>query len=307
MRFCRNLVGVSFSALLLLVLVGLSDARAGEQDLSIDHDGLKLRARLVTAEDAILADGVVLITHGTLAHNRMEIIDTIQTALAERGHNSLAITLSFGLDDRGGMYDCEVPHTHKHTDAIDEIGLWLDWLKGQGAENVFLMGHSRGGNQTAWFAAEHPDPIVKGVVLIAPATWNEQEAASSYEDRYGVALSNLLEKAKSMVDTGQGSTMMTDIGFLYCSGAAVSAETFMSYYQPDPRMHTPNLIPEIKAPVLVIVGSEDEVVTGLEEAMAPLVEAGEAQMTVVDGADHFFLDFYAEDAADAVDEFIMSQ
>ncbi len=48
-------------------------------------------------------------------------------------------------------------------------------------------------------------------------------------------------------------------------------------------------------------------VTGLDEAMVPLVEAGEAQMTVVDAADHFFLDFYAEDAADAADEFIMSQ
>ncbi len=101
--------------------------------------------------------------------------------------------------------------------------------------------------------------------------------------------------------------MMTDIGFLYCQGASVSAETFMSYYRPDPRVHTPNLIPKIESPVLVIVGSEDEVVTGLEEAVAPLVESGAAQMTVVDGADHFFLDFYAEDAADAVDEFIMSQ
>ena len=110
-----------------------------------------------------------------------------------------------------------------------------------------------------------------------------------------------------MVDVGQGSTMMTDIGFLYYQGASVSAETFMSYYQPDPRMDTPNLIPKIESPVLVIVGSEDEVVTGLEEAVAPLVESGAAQMTVVDGADHFFLDFYAEDAADAVDEFIMSQ
>ncbi len=306
-RFCKSLLFYLFFAIVTLNLATLSRARADEQDVSIDHNGLKLGAHLVTAEDASLADGVVLFTHGSLAHNRMEIIETMQMALAERGHNSLAITLSLGLDDRSGMYDCEAPHNHKRTDAIDEIGLWLDWLKGQGAQDVFLMGHSSGGNQTAWFAAEHPDPIVNGVILIAPGTWNEEDSASSYEERYGVPLSDLLEKAKNMVDAGQGSSMMTDIGFLHCQGASVSAETFMSYYQPDPRMHTPNLIPKIESPVLVIVGSEDEVVTGLEEAVAPLVESGAAQMTVVDGADHFFLDFYAEDAADAVDEFIMSQ
>ena len=139
-RFCKSFLFYLFFAIATLNLATLSRARADEQVISIDHNGLKLGAHLGTAEDTNLADGVVLITHGTLAHNRMEIIETMQMALAERGHNSLAITLSLGVDERSGMYDCEVPHTHKHTDAIDEIGLWLDWLKTQGAEKVDLDG-----------------------------------------------------------------------------------------------------------------------------------------------------------------------
>lgn len=291
-------------AVVAMGFVMAPDAHATDEAVSLQHEGLALNGRLVVADGNALTDGVVLITHGTLAHNGMEIIQAMQTALSERGHNSLAITLSLGLDNRTGMYDCKVSHTHKHTDALDEIGLWLDWLKGQGVENVTLMGHSRGGNQTAWFAAERPDPVVKKVALIAPQTWDEQGQAGSYEKGYGVPLAQRLEQAQKMVSTGKGQEMMNDIGFIYCPGANASAEAFVSYYQPDPRMHTPNLIPEIKVPVLVVAATEDQVVKGLPEAMAPLVEAGQAQMKIVDGADHYFLDFFIEDAADAVDAFI---
>jgi dienelactone hydrolase len=107
-----------------------------------------------------------------------------------------------------------------------------------------------------------------------------------------------------MVNAGQGQDMINDIGFIYCPGATASAEAFVSYYTPDPRMHTPNLIPKIKVPVLVVAATEDQVVKGLPEAMAPLVEAGAAQMKIVNGADHYFLDFFIEDVSDAVHEFI---
>ena len=63
------------------------------------------------------------------------------------------------------MYDCATPHRHRHTDAMAEIGAWLDWLKAQGAEQVALLGHSRGGNQTARFAAATADPVVTNVIV----------------------------------------------------------------------------------------------------------------------------------------------
>ena len=55
------------------------------------------------------------------------------------------------------MYDCATPHTHRHADAVEEIGAWLGWLQSQGVAKVALLGHSRGGNQTARFAAAHAD------------------------------------------------------------------------------------------------------------------------------------------------------
>jgi len=266
--------------------------------------GLTLGANLQLADGKTVADGVVLLTHGTLAHNKLEVIVNLQKLLAERAISSLAPTLSLGLDRRTGMYPCAVPATHKHSGAMDEIGLWLGWLKDQGATDVVLAGHSRGGNQTAWFAARTADPVVSKVVLIAPSTWSEQRAAEGFEKTHKQPLGPVLTRAQALVDAGKGDQFMKGVGVLYCPGADVTAASFVSYYQPDARRNTPTLLPLIDKPVLVIGGTEDTVVPDLIEQVEPLVDGEKIQLVVIDGADHFFLDFYVEDAADAIAEFI---
>jgi pimeloyl-ACP methyl ester carboxylesterase len=245
-------------------------------------------------------DGVVLITHGTLAHNQMETIVTLRDALAERGIASLAINLSFGISDRTGFYDCAAGvNEHKHEDALDEIGAWLDWLKGQGVGRVALMGHSRGGNQTAWYAAERADQTVKAVVLLAPATSDHDTAAESYKRRYGRDLPELLERAHGM----SPDEVLEDVPFLQCESANVSAGSFLSYYGKESRRDTPSLLPKIEQPVLVIAGSADRVVTGLTERVVPM-QSEDLKFVEVVGAGHFFLELFMEDVADAVDAFL---
>ena len=285
------------------VLLASGRADAGEEAVTAQNAGQTLNGRLTLAEGKGLGDGVVLITHGTLAHNGVEAIRGAQAALQERGVNSLAITLSLGLDKRTGLYDCAVPHRHKHEDALDEIGVWLGWLKGRGAKNIVLMGHSRGGNQTARFTAERPNGLVTRVVLLAPQVWDAEARLTSYERAYGTPLQPLLDRAQALVAAGKGGEMLKNTGFIYCPGAEVSAAAFVSYYQNDARMHTPALIPKIAVPILVIAASEDQVVKGLPEAVASLVDGEKVAFILVDGADHNFLDFYIEDVADAIVEF----
>ncbi|MGI9383086.1 MAG: hypothetical protein ACR2PO_08015, partial [Methyloligellaceae bacterium] len=118
------------------------------EEVSIEHKGLALLGSLEVADGASLAqDGAVLLVHGTLAHHRMEIMATLQALLKERGLNSLAITLSLGLDRRQGMYDCGLTHRHRHSGAQAEIAAWVAWLQARGAGAITLLGHSRGGNQ----------------------------------------------------------------------------------------------------------------------------------------------------------------
>lgn len=286
------------AALLLLLSPNLH-----AEEVTLSHNGLSLRANLEQAGDNWTDGPVVLMTHGTLAHNRMEIMATLQALMKERGISSLALTLSLGLSDRQGMYDCAVPHTHKHTDALNEIGLWLDWLKGKGVKHVVLLGHSRGGNQTAWFAAEKDQAAISCLVLVAPSVWSEKKAQTEYQKSYGKPLAPVLAKAEKLVRQGKGTAIMEQVDFIYCPQTRVTAEAVVSYYRPDTRMDTPTLLTQIDKPVLVIIGSEDTVVEGLKQEMAK-VGKDNVNYEVIDGADHYFRDLYAEELVDVAEGFI---
>jgi len=254
---------IALAAILaVLSIFAAGPGAAGERAVTASYNGLTLNGRLVTADGKSPRDGVVLFTHGTLAHNGMELVRAVQAGLRERGVNSLAITLGLGLDRRAGMYGCEATHRHKHEGSLDEIGVWLDWLKAEGARDVTLMGHSRGGNQTAWFAAERPDEIVKRVVLLAPSMWSRVLRDARYEQTHKTPLAPVLAKAATLVAEGKGGALLKNTGFIFCLDAEVSAETFVSYYKNEPRRHTPALLPKIGVPVLVIAGSNDQVVKG---------------------------------------------
>lgn len=255
---------------------------------------------MTVPDGGALANGVVLITHGTLAHNGMETIVILREALEERGIATLAINLGLGVDNRTGFYDCAAGvNRHRHDDALDEIGAWMGWLKGRGVDRIALMGHSRGGNQTAWFAAERDDPAVRAVLLLAPATSGHDTAAASYKRRFGKDLSSILKKAEGMAP----DALLKGVPFLQCENTTVTAAGFVSYYANEPKRNTPWLLPKIAKPTLVVAGSEDQIVTGLKELVEPLTGEN-LRFLEVDGADHFFLDLFMEDVADAVDELL---
>lgn len=293
---------VRIVATFILVLLAATQNTFAE-DVKRQQGQLTLNANLEKA-DSWPTGPVLLITHGTLSHNRNEITTALQELFLENGVSSLAINLSLGLNDRHAPYDCSTPHSHKHEDAVAEINTWMAWIKEQGISHVVLLGHSRGGNQTAWFAAEHDDPIIRKVILVAPQTWSPEYAAQSYESSYGKPLAPVLEKAKTLVAAGKPKAAMEHTDFIYCKDTTASAEAMVSYYAPDPRKDTPYLLPKIKKPVLVFAGTEDQVVKGLDEKLVPMAEAGEIELEVLDGADHSFRDLYAEDLVERAIEFM---
>ena len=65
-RFPSVIIGV----LLLVTFIPLQAKEVTQQ-----FRGLTINANLELADGKTLEDGVVLILHGTMAHNRMEIID----------------------------------------------------------------------------------------------------------------------------------------------------------------------------------------------------------------------------------------
>ena len=278
-----------------------ADVKEVFQTVQQNGKDLKANANLVMAEGSNLADGVVLLTHGTLTHKERSTYKHLQQNLANAGVNSLAINLTLGLDNRHGEYDCAVPHKHKHTDALQEMGVWLDWLKSQGAENITLVGHSRGGNQTAWFADQAAYEGFERVVLVAPAFNGPSEV--EYNAKSKVKLAKYLSVADQLQKEGKAQSLIKGMNFIYCTDAQASAEAVLDYYQDQAGYHTIELLKEAKKPVLVAIGSEDNVVEGLQDALDS-VNNELVSAVVVEDADHFFLDFANEDLATAISEFI---
>ncbi len=272
-----------------------------QEEVKIEHQGITLNARLARTEGWPRAP-VILMIHGTFAHNQMEIMATIQELLTEAELSSLAINLSLSVDDRHGTFACETPHAHRESDALDEIGLWLDWLKARGAERVVLLGHSRSGNQIARFVAERDTPQVAALVLIAPSTWDAAREANGYQERFGVPLSRRLEEARELVAAGKPGAWLEQTGLIYCAGAKVTAATFLDYYEPDERRDTPSMLPALHKPTIVFAGSEDKVNPPLEAKAAAVADGEQVKLFVIDGADHFFRDLYAEDLVEIIVE-----
>lgn len=273
------------------------------EEVKQTFNGLTVNANIVLAEGKTLKDEVVLLTHGTLTHNGRETYRSIQELLAESGISSIAPNLSLDINDRHGEYDCNTFQTHQHDDAMLEIGFWLEWLKTQGTTEVTLMGHSRGGNQTAWFSVENDSDMIKKVVLIAPQTWSKQAEHDDYAKKYHVPLQPILNSTEKLVKEGKGETKLSNINFIYCKETNATAEAFVSYYRTDERMDTPTLLLKAVKPTLVIIGSEDTVVADLTEKITkvknPLVSH-----TIIEDADHFFLDLFAEELVETAVEFI---
>lgn len=273
------------------------------EQVQISHNGLTLNANLVKVDGNWPAGPVILMTHGTLAHGNMEIMAGLQSMFEEMEISTLSISLSLGLSDRQGMYDCQTPHTHLHTDAVTEIGLWHDWLKEQGVENVVLLGHSRGGNQTARYAATTNDSTISHVYLLAPQVMTTEYSHKNYKKRYNKPLKPLLEKAQKLVNEGKAKTMMQDLDFVYCEKTQATAESFVSYYYfPEEKMDTTNLISSINYPLTIFAGSADTTVKDLIPKAESKVDGEKSKLVVIDGAGHFFRDLYSEEIVEAIAE-----
>jgi pimeloyl-ACP methyl ester carboxylesterase len=290
----------------MCILVWALSAGASEgRDIVLPHGSISLVGTLEMAPGRTLADGVVLMLHGALAHKDMRVMREFRTMFADNGFNTLAINLSLGLDRRESeMHDCTRPSVHMPQDALDEIGIWLDWLAEQGAPHATVLGHSRGGYQVAWFAADRSHPLVTSYILLAPAIASDTADAARYEARHGKALGPVLERAHELARAGRADERIEGVAFMHCAETDVSAGSFLSYYAPEPSIDTPELLRRIAVPTLVLVAGMDEVVRDGEVRLGAGLNEEMVKLEVIAGADHFFHDLFGEDAMDAIAAFL---
>jgi pimeloyl-ACP methyl ester carboxylesterase len=274
---------------LALLPLALAPGLAAAEPVQIKPSLTRLNGNLELPPGKTAADGVVVIVHGTLSWYGQETIAALQKNLKAHGVGSLAITLSLGVDDRQRTRRCDVTHDYALAGARREVGLWLEWLKGQQAKFVDLAGFSRGGAQVAAMAPELPS--VRKVVLLAPAFATSVEQAEIYQRAFGHALQPEIDEAR------KNPLATRTVDFLTCKQAPVLNATFLDGYAELP----PRLAARTGKPTLVVVAGKDEIVPDLARRLP-----SEVKPVVIDGAGHFFLDLYGEEAADTIAKFMAS-
>jgi len=271
------------------LLLALAPGVAAAEPVQIKPSLTRLNANLELPPGKTVGDGVVVIVHGMLSWYGQETVAALQKNLKAHGIGSLAITLSLGVDDRRGPRNCDVTHDYALAGPQREVSRWMDWLSGQKAKSVDLLGFSRGGAQVAAIAPQLPN--VRKVVLMAPAFATALEQAEAYQRAFGHPLQPGIDAAR------KNPLAMRTVDFLNCKQAPVLNATFLDGYSELP----PQLAARTGKPTLVIVAGKDEVVPDLARKLP-----SDVKPVVIDGASHFFLDLYGEEAADVVAKFLAS-
>ena len=272
------------------LLLALAPGVAAAEPVQIKPSLTRLNANLELPPGKTVGDGVVVIVHGMLSWYGQETIAALQKNLKTHGIGSLAITLSLGVDDRRGPRRCEVTHDYALAGAQREVGRWMDWLSGQRAKSVDLLGFSRGGAQVAAIAPQLPN--VRKIVLMAPAFATALEQAEAYQRAFGHPLQPGIDEAR------KNPLATRTVDFLICKQAPVLNATFLDGYSEL----SPRLAARTGKPTLVIVAGKDEVVPDLARKLP-----SDVKPVVIDGASHFFLDLYGEEAADAIATFLKKE
>jgi pimeloyl-ACP methyl ester carboxylesterase len=298
-----------FLQLLALLSFAIAALPLAAEEVKTEHQGLEVLGNLDMAPGKSLkTDGAVILLHNTLGHHRMELMAALQELLHARGINSLAITLSLGLNARRGMFDCGIEQDHRSEDAREELQTWINWLKEKGAGSVILAGHGRGGSQVAYYLAKDPDKLVRKAILIAPLAQTLGSAQSEYDERFHQPLKPVLDEANRMVAEDQANGLMDNVGFLECPQARVTAGAFLNYYGQNPNLYTPSLIPSIKVPTLIVVGDLDPLGEELSEAIQGIpTDISRISQVTIAGADHQFRDIAADNLADRMKAFIQQK
>ena len=290
-----------FKLILCFILLSASNLIQAKE-VTQQFNGLTLNANLEIAEGKGFDDGMVLILHGMMAHNKMELVAASQEILLDNERNSLAINLSLSRDNRHGFFDCTWSHRHKQEDAVEELGNWVKWLRQQGVSDITLMAHSRAANQSMVYAAENLDPEVTRLVMLAPGADDVKEP---YEDRYGSVFDNNVNLMQQNIASGTGAELVKDIDFWFCPKASITAESFISYYGHESKFRQfHQYLPRIPIPTLVITGTQDERQPRIKKHVGPFVDDKRLFLVEIENAGHFFRDLNIEEAMEAMIEFM---
>lgn len=228
----------------------------------------------------------ILLIHGFLQTHEFPVIHHLNESLQSAGYSVLAPTLTLGISERKQSLACEALNTHSQSDAMDEIGAWVKWLKTRHAGGIVMMGHSFGSMEAFIYAVEKRDPAIRKIVGVSILE-GRLAATGAEKDRQ---LAELRALAKS------GSRKMVVRPFSFCQKYRSTPSGLLSYLEWTPE----RILREVnrsRLPITFIMGGKDD---RLGPGWIEKLEKTRARVHIIKGANHFMDGEYEFDLQDLV-------
>lgn len=249
--------------------------RTTEFELPSPDGGPAVRGDL-TVREGHPADRAIVLIHGFKGFRRFAFFPELAQTLAAAGYAAVTFDFSHngigpdGADNFSAMH----PFTGQtHTRNLAEIRRVVDALAdgtllGRPARRIGLMGHSRGGGEAVLAAAD--DPRVGALV-----TW---AAIASIADRWTPEQVAAWEAGRNVEIENARTRQMMPVGPVYWQDVQANRE----------RLDVPAAAARLSIPWLIVHGDADTSVP-VDEGRRLFDAAGEdAELLVVEGADHGF-------------------
>lgn len=219
----------------------------------------------------------ILILHGFSATHNYPTVQALQDYFNLSGYTTLAPTLSLQTPLRSQPVQCNSLHTHTLQQDIDEVRAWINWLEQQGHNQIILIGHSSG-SQTLLEAMIPQAPKSINALILTSLFYLNGEELGNLESEIKLA-ENLLS---------QGDNTPRKFNFLFCQNDYLATpESYLSYLTIT-RARVLKTIDQLSIPSYSLMGSADSRYTQVGEKWLKELDASKTNLTIIDGANHFF-------------------
>lgn len=213
--------------------------------------------------DALLARGCAVLRVNNRGH------DLISRAMVDAGSTRLGAAYE---DMEGCRADWEA---------------WIGFAQHAGYRKIGLWGHSLGATKSIYYTAMQQDPRVTCVVAGSPPRFSYSAFAASTEAE---EFMRSVAQAQRHIDSGQPEALL-DV--LYPVPLLITAAVFMEKYGPEERYDILKYIPKVRAPLLIMIGTEEAqtmmAFKGLPGEVGKLAgELDRLTFASIPGADHAY-------------------
>jgi pimeloyl-ACP methyl ester carboxylesterase len=272
-----------------LVTLTAADGHQHDALFVIDERAARRRMRMTGRRTAAMH------VHGIMGNFLVGTLRFLPAPLAREGFPVLIVETRMGNIGQlvgPGIFDL----------ARQDLTAGAQWLRENGWDHLISMGYSSGASLSArWAATEHV-PWLRGLALLG-APWGLPEAMEARASRWGAVptYDEIYARANEVVHDPTGPD--ADRLFVIEHSRGPSAQprdsevyTYRTWWHsrgPEATAAKTHLqIAQVRAPILLIQGTADEVVdpTEAERLAAVAGEGGNDRVEVawIEGADHFF-------------------